>query len=51
MYEPFYKVVVLKLDIFESSIIDERHFRTSSEARAYSTAMIDAGYTAIIAAM
>lgn len=51
LYEPFFKVIVLKIDIFESCIIDERHFSTSSEAHTYSTAMTDAGYVAIVAAM
>ena len=32
----FYKVIVLQCDIFMSSIIDERHFATRSEAEAYS---------------
>lgn len=34
--KPFYKVIVLQCDIFMSSIIDERHFATRSEAEAYS---------------
>lgn len=28
----FYKVLVLKVDIFESQIIDEKHFGTKTEA-------------------
>lgn len=28
----YYKVVVLKVDIFESQIIDEKHFGTKAEA-------------------
>lgn len=31
----FYKVVALSIDVFESTIIDERHFGTRSEAEAY----------------
>ena len=34
-YVPFFKVVVLKIDVFESSIVDEKHFRTNAEAHAY----------------
>ena len=50
-YAPFYKVVVLKLDVFESSIVDERHFKTNAEAHLYSDTMQEAGYVTIIAAM
>ena len=31
----FYTVVVIQLDIFESSIIDERHFGTKEEAEQF----------------
>lgn len=31
----FYKVVTLSIDVFESTIIDERHFCTRSEAEVY----------------
>ena len=48
---PFYKVVVLKLDVFESVIVDERHFRTNAEAHAYADTMSEAGYITVIAAM
>ena len=50
-YVPFYKVVVVKIDVFESSIVDERHFRTNAEALTYSDNMKEAGYVTIIAAM
>lgn len=50
-YVPFYKVVVLKIDVFESSIVDEKHFRTNAEAHAYADTMSEAGYVTIIAAM
>lgn len=50
-YVPFYKVVVVKIDVFESSIVDERHFRTNAEAHTYSDTMQEAGYVTIIAAM
>lgn len=32
VYVPFYKVIVIAVDMFESTIIDERHFPTKSEA-------------------
>lgn len=31
----FYTVVVIQLDIFESQIIDERHFGTKEEAEQF----------------
>lgn len=31
----FYTVVTIQIDLFESVIIDERHFRTEEEAKAY----------------
>lgn len=31
----FYTVVTVEIDIFESRIIDERHFGTEDEAKAY----------------
>lgn len=31
----FYKVIVIKLDFFGSSIIDERHFSTFESAELY----------------
>lgn len=31
----FYTVIVIRLDIFESSIIDERHFGTKEEAEQF----------------
>lgn len=50
-YVPFFKVVVLKLDVFESVIVDERHFKTNAEAHIYADTMQEAGYVTIIAAM
>lgn len=31
----FYTVVTVEIDIFESRIVDERHFGTEEEAKAY----------------
>lgn len=50
-YIPFYKVVVLKIDVFESSIIDEKHFSSQSEATAYADTMRQGGYITVIATM
>lgn len=35
VYVPFFKVIVVAIDIFESNIIDERHFKSRSEADAF----------------
>lgn len=32
---PFFKVIVVSVDIFESSIIDERHFSNRPEAESF----------------
>ena len=50
-YVQFYKVLVLKIDVFESTIVDERHFSSSSEALVYADSMINAGYVPVIAKM
>lgn len=31
----FFKVIIIKVDVFESTIIDEKHFSTRSEAEKY----------------
>ncbi len=31
----FYKVIVMKVDIFESEIVDEKHFSSSEEAARF----------------
>ena len=36
----FYTVVTVQIDVFESRIIDEKHFATEEEARAYQTKTI-----------
>ena len=50
-YAPFYKVIVVKVDVFESIIIDERHFATRTEADVFADTMQQAGYMAILVAM
>ena len=34
-YKPFYKVIILQVDVFETTIIDERHFPDRLAARSY----------------
>ena len=36
----FYTVVTVQIDVFESRIIDEKHFATEEEAKAYQTKTI-----------
>lgn len=50
-YVPFFKVLVLKIDVFESSVIDERHFSNDSEAMSYANTMNDMGYLPIVLQM
>lgn len=35
VYVPFFKVIVIAIDVFESKIIDERHFLNCSEANGF----------------
>lgn len=35
VYVPFFKVIVIAIDVFESTIIDERHFPSRSEANGF----------------
>ena len=32
---PFYKVILIKCDVFESIIVDERHFESLADAKAF----------------
>lgn len=50
-YVPFYTVVVLKIDVLESIIIDERHFDNAPEALVYADIMKEAGYIPVVAQM
>lgn len=43
----FYKVIVIKLDFFGSSIVDERHFSTFESAELYANA-VDTDDTVIV---
>lgn len=35
VYVPFFKVIVISVDMFGSSIIDERHFSNRPEAESF----------------
>ena len=50
-YVPFYTVIVLKIDVFESVIVDERHFANAPEALVYADTMKEAGYIPVVAQM
>ena len=50
-YVPFYTVVVLKIDVFESVIVDERHFANAPEALVYADTMKEAGQMPVVAQM
>lgn len=43
VYVPFFKVIVLAVDVFETTIIDERHFPTKAEAEAYANSCSGGG--------
>ena len=49
MYNTFFTVIVIKLDIFESTIVDEKHFATQDDATDYALTMHRAGYVPVIA--
>lgn len=35
VYIPFFKVIVISVNVFESSIIDKRHFSSRTEAESF----------------
>ena len=43
----FYKVITINIDVFESHIIDERHFASREEAEAYKES-VESDNTAVI---
>lgn len=45
---PFFKVIVLQIGIFESFIIDERHFNNEVNALLYADMMCERGYIATV---
>ena len=47
----FYKVLVIKVDVFESTIIDERHFNTKAAAQAFIKACNNNNCIAVIITM
>lgn len=51
VYVPFFKVIVLAVDVFESTIINERHFTSLSEAESFAGKYNSSGILAIILQM
>lgn len=47
----FYKVVVLAIDLFETTIADERHFDTLENARAFADNKKNNGFTCVVVPM
>lgn len=45
----FYTAIIIRLDLFCSTIINERHFGTFEEADDYAATMREVGYAAIVA--
>lgn len=43
----FYTAITIKVDIFKSNIIDERHFGTEKEAKEYQRTVISKGDNSI----
>ena len=43
----FYTVITVQIDVFESRIIDERHFGTEKEAKEYQKNVISDGDNSI----
>lgn len=46
--KPFYKVIILQIDTFQSVIADERHFGTLEEATIFSENAKRGGYVGVI---
>ena len=47
----FYKVLVIKVDVFESVLTDERHFNTKAAAQAFAKACNNNNCIAVIIIM
>lgn len=47
----YYKVLVLKIDVWESSIIDERHFGTKDQAQAFADGIVENGCMGVVVGM
>ena len=47
----FFTVVGIRVDIYESTIEDEKHFENEDQAREYATDLQRAGLVTIIAAL
>ena len=51
MFKEFYKVIVVAVDLFESRIIDERHFADRVAASKYSDVMTQQNYVTVLVQM
>ena len=51
MFKEFYKVIIVAVDLFESHIIDERHFSDRVAASQYADAMKHQDYVAVLVQM
>lgn len=47
----FYKVVILNIDIYESTVADERHFGSKEEAEHYANTHKSEGQVTVIVQM
>ncbi len=47
----FYKVIVIKIEVFDSKIVDERHFSTLESAESYANTVTDDSSVVIVATM
>lgn len=47
----YYKVIVLQIDTFESSVADERHFGTIEEATRFSESATNDNHVGVIVKM
>lgn len=47
----FYKVIVIKVGLFSSRIVDERHFLTLESAKSYASTVTNDNSVVIVATM
>lgn len=48
-FNRFYKVIVVKIEVFGSKIVDERHFSTLESAESYANTVADDSSVVIVA--
>lgn len=47
----FFKVIVLSVDVFSSTVIDEKHFNNETDATTFQNSLKDSGYISVIVEM